>query len=110
VVRTARLPAHEFLRRFLLHVLPDGLQRIRHYGFLSNRAKKKALPRCRALLGVAPGPASSAPVSPREEILTLTGVDIHRCPACGGPTLARVCSIAPARAAAGDSTSIRAPP
>jgi predicted RNA-binding Zn-ribbon protein involved in translation (DUF1610 family) len=108
VVRIARLPADEFLRRFLLHVLPDGLQRIRHYGFLSNRAKNQALPRCRTLLGSAPAAAptsSPAGASSQETILALTGVDIHRCPACGSPTLTRVALLAPER-----STPIRGPP
>lgn len=106
VLRTARLPAHEFLRWFLLHVLPDGFQRIRHYGFLSNRAKKDALSRCRALLGVTSSLSpTTAQDSPRETILALTGVDIHRCPVCGGPTLRRVAVLPPMR-----SAPIRAPP
>jgi hypothetical protein len=46
------LMADEFLRRFLLHVLPNGFQRIRHYGLLGNRHRAKNLARCRALLGV----------------------------------------------------------
>lgn len=110
VVRTARLPAPEFIRRFLLHVVPNNLQRIRHYGFLSNRTKKAALPRCRTLLGVPTASASPASSSPREVILSLTGVDIHRCPACGHSTLARGRCLAPARTATRDLTSIRAPP
>ncbi len=107
-VRISRLPADEFLRRFLLHVLPDGLQRIRHYGFLSNRAKNQALPRCRALLGTAPPPAptsSPAGATSQETILALTGVDIHRCPACGSPRLTRVAALAPER-----PPPIRGPP
>ena len=44
--------AHEFLRRFLLHVLPKGLVRIRHFGLFANRRRSTALERCRALLGV----------------------------------------------------------
>lgn len=104
-VRTARLPAEEFLRRFLRHVLPDGFQRLRHYGFLANRAKNEALPRCRALLGVAPAPpAPPAPASPTAVILALTGVDVHRCPACGSPTLTRVALLPASRGA-----PIRAP-
>lgn len=105
VVRTARLPADEFLRRFLLHVFPKGLQRIRHYGFLANRAKKGALPRCRKALAVSAVPDAPPPASPREVILALTGVDIHRCPACGSPSLTRVAVLPPGR-----TTAIRAPP
>jgi hypothetical protein len=40
----------EFIRRFLMHVLPDGFVRIRHFGFLSNRTRKKLLPLCRKAL------------------------------------------------------------
>jgi hypothetical protein len=39
----------EFIRRFLLHVIPKGLMRIRHFGFLANRVKKNALAQCRKL-------------------------------------------------------------
>ena len=57
--------AHEFLRRFLLHVLPGGLVRIRHFGLFANRRRSAALERCRALLGTAvcvdpPEPAQPA--------------------------------------------------
>src|ERR1700674_3678834 len=46
------LPAEEFIRRFLIHVLPDGFQRIRYYGFLSNRCRQEKLVQCRQLLGM----------------------------------------------------------
>jgi hypothetical protein len=45
--------AHEFLRRFLLHVLPGGLVRIRHFGIFANRRRSAALERCREWLGMA---------------------------------------------------------
>lgn len=48
--KVMRLDAHEFIRRFLLHVLPNGLQRIRHYGFLANRYRAVKLARCRELI------------------------------------------------------------
>ena len=48
-LKSMPLDAQEFIRRFLLHVLPDGFMRIRHFGFLANRAKKHALPQCRKL-------------------------------------------------------------
>jgi hypothetical protein len=48
------LDAEEFLRRFLLHVLPQGLCKIRYYGIMSNRNRKKMLAQCRALLGTPP--------------------------------------------------------
>jgi hypothetical protein len=76
--KTLTLDAHEFIRRFLLHTLPDGFHRIRHYGFLANghRAAKIAL--CRKLLG-APAP------SPEEEPGAGGTVPAtERCPCCGG--------------------------
>jgi hypothetical protein len=56
------LDAVEFLRRFLLHVLPRGFQRIRHYGFYANGQRKVKLPRCRKLLEQAPWlPSETSP-------------------------------------------------
>ena len=69
--------AHEFLRRFLLHVLPGGLVRIRHFGLFANRRRGAALERCRLLLGVT---ACADPPEPP----TL------RCPACSGLMLVLV--------------------
>jgi hypothetical protein len=73
----------EFIRRFLLHVLPKGFVRIRHYGLLANRTRKKKIARCRELLSAPapePRPLEKEPVA--EKLLRLTGVDIHCCPAC----------------------------
>src|SRR6202034_3348997 len=58
---TMTLKADEFIRRFLIHVLPSGFQRIRYYGFLCNRRRQDKLARCRQMLGmasVAPAAAS----------------------------------------------------
>jgi hypothetical protein len=63
--------AHEFLRRFLLHVLPGGLVRIRHFGLFANRRRSTALERCRVLLD-----ASACGDPPEPPSL--------RCPACSG--------------------------
>ena len=95
VPATATLPAGEFIRRFLLHVLPSGLQRIRHYGFLANRAKKKALPRCRKLLGAPP--SSVQPASPihRAQLLARLGIEPTGCPRCHCPFLVPVARLAP---------------
>jgi hypothetical protein len=55
--KTMTLEAEEFIRRFLLHVLPDGFQRIRCYGFMANRYREQKLARCRELLDMpAPDP------------------------------------------------------
>jgi hypothetical protein len=76
------LSATEFLRRLLLHVLPDGFQRIRYYGFLANRQRSDALSLCRELLNQPAPELSPCPVSYRERLRQLSGKDILRCPAC----------------------------
>ena len=87
VPRTMTLRADEFIRRFLLHVLPRGFMRIRHFGFLANRGKAKALARCRDLLEVEPPPPSE-PRTADQWVLHLTGTDLTRCPRCGhGPLI-----------------------
>ena len=59
--KTMTLEAEEFIRRFLLHVLPEGFQRIRYYGFLANRYREHKLARCRKLLDMpAPEPPTVA--------------------------------------------------
>lgn len=80
--RVLELPAVEFLRRFVLHVLPTGLQRIRHYGLHANRRDPARLDRSRALLGARP-PAPLPAESTTEAVLRLTGLDISLCPSCG---------------------------
>jgi hypothetical protein len=67
--RIMTLGADEFIRRFLLHTLPDGFHRIRHYGYLANGCRTAKLTRCRRLLGDAPAqsaePPKSGPIPPR---------------------------------------------
>jgi hypothetical protein len=76
------LPAEEFIRRFLLHILPNSYIRIRHYGFLTNRDRKKNVFLCRELLGLS----RELPVIPKQSfeelMLQLTGRDIRKCPRC----------------------------
>lgn len=97
VSKTCALGAEEFIRRFLLHVLPDGFHRIRHYGLLANRSKKDNLARCRDLLN-APLPPEPAPESTSEIILRMTGIDVTQCPHCGKGTLHFVRSLLPVSA------------
>jgi membrane protein implicated in regulation of membrane protease activity len=79
------LNAFEFIRRFLLHVLPDGFMKIRHYGILSNRSHKTKLRRCKELLGVAQDRGSEKQGKPswQELLFNLTGIDPTVCPHCG---------------------------
>ena len=76
------LEADEFLRRFLLHVVPRGCMRIRHFGLLANRTRRATLTRCRDLLGQPP-PEDARPESAGELLQRLTGVDLTRCSVCG---------------------------
>jgi hypothetical protein len=78
------LDADEFIRRFLLHVLPKGFRRIRHFGFLANACRTAKLPAIRAALE-APEPAPTVEHADyRERFATLTGHRIDLCPECGG--------------------------
>ncbi len=81
-VKLMALDAEEFIRRFLLHVVPDGFVRIRHFGLLANRTRKAKLARCRQLLAQPAPPALAEPESVRALMLRLTGIDIERCPVC----------------------------
>ena len=82
--KTMTLDAAEFLRRFLLHVLPPGFHRIRHYGFLGNRHRAEKLALCRHLLGMLLPvlPASTGPRDYRDVYEALTGVSLRVCPVC----------------------------
>lgn len=97
--RTKRmsLKGEEFIRRFLLHVLPKGFVRIRYYGLLHQRQRKSKLMRCRELLGVCPEspPADNEPYDLLLE--RLTGIDIHRCPICGSGRMLRQQILPPIR-------------
>ena len=78
--RLLTLPADEFLRRFLLHVLPRGFVRIRHYGYLASRRRGELVPLSQQLL------AAAAPVSTPARIPTSPQpVALWLCPICGGP-------------------------
>ncbi len=81
-LKTMALPAAEFLRRFLLHVLPDGFVRIRHFGLLANRGRAGKLARCRDLLAARSPEPPPPPETVAALLLRLTGVDITRCPVC----------------------------
>jgi predicted Zn-ribbon and HTH transcriptional regulator len=84
-VKTDVLPAEEFIRRFLQHILPEGFQRVRHYGLFANRDKRARLAHCRALLGArASSPAVDEPQTASEWLRQVLGIDLTRCLECGG--------------------------
>jgi hypothetical protein len=95
--RDMTLDGVEFLRRFLLHVLPQGFVRIRYFGLFANRVRAINVTRCRELLAaVAPGtgdvdssrPAPGPASKPEDDRR-------HRCPACGTGTLLWIATLAP---------------
>jgi hypothetical protein len=71
--RKMTLTAEEFIRRFLLHVLPKGLVRIRYYGWMANRCRSQCAALCRVLSGVEPPQPTTTGDAP-----------VRRCPQCGG--------------------------
>jgi hypothetical protein len=75
--RRMTLSLDEFLRRFLLHLLPDGYVRIRHFGFLANRRRATFLPLCFQI--------SSAPPTEQDTPRTKDSSDLWLCPKCAGP-------------------------
>jgi len=97
------LQADEFIRRFLLHVLPLGFQRIRYYGLLANRHRQDNLSRCRQLLGMAAvqtaAAESAAPTDYRNRYEALTGISLHQCPVCRQGRMLRTEVLEPLRVA-----------
>ena len=77
----------EFIRRFLLHVLPRGFTKIRYFGFLAHANKNTCIPLIRALIGTIKDYAEKLVESVQEMMQRLTGVDIGCCPKCGQGTM-----------------------
>jgi hypothetical protein len=100
-----RLSAAEFIRRFLLHTLPDGFQRIRYYGLLGNRYRRQKLARCRQLLGMAPPPEVPVPQDYRDQHELLTGSSLRECPLCHRGRMLMVEMLTPHRSPAIRNTS-----
>ena len=92
------LPATEFLRRFLLHVVPRGFMRIRHYGITANCQRGRKLQRCRELFGIGQAaPTDTDPPTQSAEAETATrsaDSSAKLCPHCGAPL--RIIEILPA--------------
>jgi hypothetical protein len=90
------LPADEFLRRFLLHVLPEGFHRIRYYGFLGNRCRVAKLAQCRRLCAQSM-PAPTRSVLKRDyrvHYAQLTGRSLTVCPVCTQGPMVRIALLA----------------
>jgi hypothetical protein len=81
------LPAGEFIRRFLLHVLPCSYMRIRHFGFLANLNRKENITCAKSLLGVDPDAGERRKQSTQQLMLKITGKDIFKCPRCRPGTM-----------------------
>jgi hypothetical protein len=87
--KTMTLEAVEFIRRFLLHVLPSGFVHIRHFGFLANRKRKEKLALCRSLLDgtqALSGPGADSPTVPDSD----SAEQPRRCPVCKIGRLVRI--------------------
>jgi hypothetical protein len=90
--RLVDLPALEFIRRFLLHVLPKGFIRIRHFGLMASRNVQTKLEQARCLLQASEPTAQRRPtedhrITWQHLLLKLTGIDPTVCPHCGGTIL-----------------------
>jgi len=92
---TVTLPADEFIRRFLLHIVPPQYRRVRHFGLFASRNKKDNLARCFELIAGAPPPRKPDKTSARDLMLKLTGIDIDLCPRCRRGALRTVRRIDP---------------
>jgi hypothetical protein len=88
--RLMTLAVDEFLRRFLLHVLPPGFVRIRHFGFLAHRRRAALLPLCFRFLGRSTDLPPNPELPPEDEegsSITLPSISSWSCPQCGGPMI-----------------------
>ncbi len=97
--KTMTLQADEFIRRFLLHVLPERYVRIRHFGLLANRNRKDSIPLCRKILGDV---QTVTEENDREETwqeqwLRICGIDVTTCPVCQKGTMFRIELLRPYR-------------
>ena len=98
--RIMRLTPDEFIRRFLLHVLPEGFHRIRHYVFLANGRRAEKIERCRRAIAILAKDAETAPGSCAPGRQPVDRANAPRvCPDCGG-ILRRIGEVAPARPSA----------
>ena len=82
-VKAMTIKAQEFIRRYLLHILPKGFMKIRYFGFLAHANKKASIPLLRQLINPDAEIIEKLTETIEETMLRLTGVDISLCPECG---------------------------
>jgi Putative transposase len=86
VAKVMTLAAGEFIRRFLMHTLPDGFHRIRYYGVFANGHRAEKLAQCRRLLDVPPAPPTKN-ADPDDDGTPASADELRACPCCGGRML-----------------------
>jgi len=93
------LKADEFIRRFLLHVLPSRYVRIRHFGLLANRKRKDTIALCRKILGDGQTQTKQNPRKEtwQEQLLRICGIDVTLCPVCQRGMMSRIALLLPLR-------------
>ena len=92
IIKVMTLEADEFIRRFLLHALPDAFHRIRHYGFLANGGRSDNLARCRQLLDTCNGASPGGTEPTAEDDRRVTATNFAICADCGG-TMRRIAAV-----------------
>jgi hypothetical protein len=97
--KTMTLKAEEFIRRFLLHVLPSRFIRIRHFGLLANRKRKNTIVLCRKILGEVkiPTQQDSRKETWQEQLFRVCGIDVTLCPVCQKGKMGMVALLLPLR-------------
>jgi len=81
-IKSMKLPATEFIRRFLLHVLPKGFCKIRYYGILASRNRNDVLMKCKKTLTYTTSKSKFEGLCWQDALLIMTGIDVLKCPAC----------------------------
>ena len=91
------LKADEFIRRFLLHALPNRYVRIRHFGLLANRRRKDNIALCRKLLGTSRTTVKETKETWQQQLLRITGIDVTSCPVCKTGRMVTIDVLLPSR-------------
>jgi len=92
-IKKLPVKAEEFIRRFLLHILPSGFMKIRYYGFLAHANKKVSIPLLRQLINPDAELAEELTETVEEMMLRLTGEDLSLCPECGKGTMVHIADL-----------------